>query len=146
VIAPPPAPVITSAVDALAVVLNERGAVDPDHVAELLHNDVDAVINELGDAIFRNPESGAWLTADAYLSGAVRSKLAAARAAAELDPLYARNVAALERVQPPDLRPSDITARLSAPWIPRPISSPSSRRRWMPTSPSTTRPNSPAGR
>ncbi len=37
VIAPPPAPVITSAVDALAVVLNERGAVDPDHIAELLH-------------------------------------------------------------------------------------------------------------
>ena len=118
VIAPPPAPVITSAVDALAVVLNERGAVDPAHVAELLHGDVDAVIAELGDAIFRDPENGSWLTADAYLSGAVRSKLAAARAAAELDPAFARNVAALERVQPPDLRPSDITARLGAPWIP----------------------------
>lgn len=118
VIAPPPAPVITSAVDALAVVLNERGAVDPAHVAELLHGDVDAVIDELGEAIFRDPENGAWLTADAYLSGAVRSKLDAARAAAELDPAFARNVAALERVQPPDLRPSDITARLGAPWIP----------------------------
>ena len=118
VIAPPPAPVITSAVDALAVVLNERGAVDPAHVAELLHGDVDAVIAELGEAIFRDPENGSWLTADAYLSGAVRSKLAAARAAAELDPAFARNVAALERVQPPDLRPSDITARLGAPWIP----------------------------
>jgi N12 class adenine-specific DNA methylase/adenine-specific DNA methylase len=118
VIAPPPAPVITSAVDALAVVLNERGAVDPAHVAELLHGDENAVIDELGDAIFRDPENGSWLTADAYLSGAVRSKLAAARAAAELDPAFARNVAALERVQPPDLRPSDITARLGAPWIP----------------------------
>ena len=118
VIAPPPAPAITSAVDALAVVLNERGAVDPEHVAELLHGDVDAVIAELGEAIFRDPENGSWLTADAYLSGAVRSKLAAADAAAELDPAFARNVAALERVQPPDLRPSDITARLGAPWIP----------------------------
>ncbi|MBR0755372.1 DEAD/DEAH box helicase family protein [Bradyrhizobium jicamae] len=118
VIAPPPAPVITSAVDALAVVLNERGAVDPEQVAELLHGDVDAVIDELGDAIFRDPENGAWLTADAYLSGAVRSKLGAARAAVELNPSFARNVAALERVQPPDLRPSDITARLGAPWIP----------------------------
>ncbi len=118
VIAPPPAPVITSAVDALAVVLNERGAVDPAHVAELLHGDVNAVIDELGDAIFRDPENGSWLTADAYLSGAVRSKLATARAAAELDPSFARNVAALERIQPPDLRPSDITARLGAPWIP----------------------------
>jgi N12 class adenine-specific DNA methylase/predicted RNA methylase len=118
VIAPPPAPAITSAVDALAVVLNERGAVDPAHVAELLHGDVDAVIAELGEAIFRDPENGSWQTADAYLSGAVRSKLAAASAAAELDPSFARNVAALERVQPPDLRPSDITARLGAPWIP----------------------------
>ncbi|MFX9457987.1 hypothetical protein ABTO37_19595, partial [Acinetobacter baumannii] len=33
-------------------------------------------------------------------------------------PAYARNVEALGRVQPADLRPSDITARLGAPWIP----------------------------
>ena len=118
VIAPPPAPVIASAADALAVVLNERGTVDPDHIAELLHRGVDDVIGELGDAIFRDPATGAWHTADGYLSGAVRSKLATAEAAAALDPAYARNVEALGRVQPADLRPSDITARLGAPWIP----------------------------
>ncbi len=55
VIAPPPAPVITSASDALAVVLNERGHVDPDHIAELLHRDVEDVIGELGEAVFRDP-------------------------------------------------------------------------------------------
>ncbi|NTJ11730.1 helicase-related protein [Rhizobium lusitanum] len=118
VIAPPPAPVITSALDALAVVLNERGHVDPDHIAELLHRDVEDVVGELGEAIFRDPTDGSWQMADAYLSGAVRSKLTVARAAADLDPAFARNVAALERVQPADLRPSDITARLGAPWIP----------------------------
>ncbi|MVA27882.1 helicase-related protein, partial [Agrobacterium vitis] len=118
VIAPPPAPIITSALDALAVVLNDRGRVDPDHIADLLHRDVGDVIDELGDAIFQDPSDGSWQMADAYLSGAVRSKLTAARAAAELDPVFARNVAALERVQPVDLRPSDITARLGAPWIP----------------------------
>ncbi|RWX81464.1 lactate dehydrogenase [Neorhizobium lilium] len=118
VIAPPPTPMITSASDALAVVLNERGHVDPDHIAELLHRDVEGVIEELGDAIFREPSDGSWQMADAYLSGAVRSKLVTARAAADLDPAFARNVAALERVQPADLRPSDITARLGAPWIP----------------------------
>ncbi|NTC17463.1 helicase-related protein, partial [Agrobacterium tumefaciens] len=118
VIAPPPAPVITSASDALAVVLNERGHVDPDHIAELLHHDVEGVIEELGEAIFRDPSNGSWQMADAYLSGPVRSKLVTARAAADLDPAFARNVAALERVQPADLRPSDITARLGAPWIP----------------------------
>ncbi|RUV41169.1 lactate dehydrogenase [Mesorhizobium sp. M1A.T.Ca.IN.004.03.1.1] len=118
VIAPPPPPVITSPADALAVVLNERGHVDPDHIAELLHRDVADVIDELGQAIFQDPSSGAWQTADAYLSGPVRSKLVAAAAAAVLDPTFARNVAVLKGVQPADLRPSDITARLGAPWIP----------------------------
>lgn len=118
VIAPPAPPIITGAVDALAVVLNERGHVDPDHIAELLHRDVGDVIAELGSAIFRDPADGSWQTADAYLSGAVRSKLAAAQAAAALDPAYERNVTALRGVQPTDLRPSDITARLGAPWIP----------------------------
>ncbi|MGY6706699.1 MAG: helicase-related protein, partial [Rhizobiaceae bacterium] len=118
VIAPPSAPVIASAADALAVVLNERGHVDVDHIAELLHADVDTCIAELGDAIFREPATGSWLTADAYLSGQVRDKLKAAEAAAALDPSFERNVQALIEVQPADLGPSDITARLGAPWIP----------------------------
>ncbi len=118
VISPPAAPVITSAADALAVVLNERGRVDIDHIAELLHRDRDDVVAELGSAIFRDPADGSWQTADAYLSGAVRDKLKAAEAAAALDPNYERNVTALQGVQPVDLSPSDITARLGAPWIP----------------------------
>lgn len=118
VIAPPAAPIIASAADALAVVLNERGHVDIDHIAELLHQSVDDVTADLGDAIFRDPETGAWQTADAYLSGQVRDKLKAAKAAAALDPAFGRNVRALVDVQPTDLRPSDITARLGAPWIP----------------------------
>lgn len=118
VISPPAPPVITSAADALAVVLNERGRVDVEHIVELLHREVDAVVNELGDAIFRDPADGSWQTSDCYLSGAVRTKLAVAEAAAALDPAYERNVRALQAVQPADLRPSDITARLGAPWIP----------------------------
>lgn len=118
VISPPAAPVITSAADALAVVLNERGRVDVDHIAELLHCDARVVIAELGVAIFRDPVDGSWQTSDAYLTGPVRTKLAAAEAAAELDPAFERNVRALFDVQPADLRPSDITARLGAPWIP----------------------------
>ena len=118
VIAPPAAPIITSPADALAVVLNERGHVDVDHIAELLHRDADEVIADLGNTIFRDPANGSWQTADAYLSDAVRSKLVLAQAAAALDPLFDRNVTALQAVQPADLRPSDITARLGAPWIP----------------------------
>ncbi len=118
VIAPPMSPVITNAADALVVVLNERGYVDLDHIAELLHLDVATVIEALGDEVFQDPASGSWQTADAYLSGSVRTKLIAAQAAAELDPAYERNVRALTDVQPADLRPSDITARLGASWIP----------------------------
>ncbi|MUZ74526.1 lactate dehydrogenase [Agrobacterium vitis] len=118
VIAPPTTPVITSAADALAVVLNERGHVDLEHIAELIHRDNDAVTAELGDAIFHNPADGVWQTADAYLSGPVRDKLKIAEGAAALDPAFARNVRALIEVQPADLRPSEITARLGSPWIP----------------------------
>ena len=46
------------------------------------------VIAELGDLIFPDPEAKKWETADDYLSGNVRAKLAAAEAAG---PPYARN-------------------------------------------------------
>ena len=118
VISPPSEPKISSATDALAVVLNERGRVDLEHIAELLHRDPEDVVLELGGAIYRDAADGAWQTADAYLSGRVRDKLKIAEAAAALDPTYQRNVAALAAVQPADLRPTDITARLGAPWIP----------------------------
>ncbi len=118
VIAPPTMPLIATAADALAVTLNETGRVDIDHLAELLDRDSESALAQLGEAVFRDPETEAWETDDAYLSGAVRTKLARAVAAAERDPRYARNVAALRRVQPEDLLPSDITARLGAPWIP----------------------------
>ena len=118
VIAPPAAPVVVTAADALAVSLNEMGGVDPAFMSELLDRGEDAILAELGDAVFRNPETETWETADATLSGAVRTKLAVAEASAALDPHYARNVAALRAVQPEDLKPSQITARLGAPWIP----------------------------
>lgn len=118
VIAPTPAPVIESASDALALCLHEHGRVDLGTIAATLGRTEAAVVEELGDTIYRDPTAGTWDTADAYLSGKVRDKLAAALVAAKADPAYARNVTALENVQPTDLPPSDITARLGAPWIP----------------------------
>ncbi len=118
VIAPPTTPLITSAADALAVTLSQVGRVDLDHLAELLERDPETVLAQLGTTVFRNPRTETWETADAYLSGAVRTKLAVAETAAALDAQYERNVIALREVQPEDLRPSDITARLGAPWIP----------------------------
>ena len=124
VIHPPAEPVIVTAADALAVTLAEAGLVDMDRIAELLGRSRADAAAELDEAVFLDPERAdaegrvGWQTADAYLSGLVRGKLAKAEAAAATNPRYASNVDALRRVQPPDLRPSDITARLGAPWIP----------------------------
>ena len=123
VIHPPASPLVVTAADALAVTLHEVGHVDLDRIAELLGRTRAEVTAELGEAVFLNPalsigDAEQWQTADAYLSGPVRTKLAAAEGAAALDPRYGRNVEALRRVQPEDLRPSDITARLGGPWLP----------------------------
>ena len=123
VIHPPASPLVVTAADALAVTLHEVGHVDLDRVAELLGRTRAEVTAELGEAVFLNPglssgDTEMWETADDALSGPVRTKLAAAEAAAALDPRYTRNVEALRRVQPEDLRPSDITARLGGPWLP----------------------------
>ena len=48
----------------------------------------------------------------------MRAKLATATAAAEIDSSYRRNIEALEVVQPADLEPGDIEARLGSSWIP----------------------------
>ena len=96
----------------LLVSLNQRGAVDLAYIAELYGKPEEQIITELGDLIYRDPESKEWQTADAYLSGNVRSKLKAAEAAG---PEYARNAEALSKVQPEDVLPGDIDANLAAP-------------------------------
>ena len=117
VISPPPDRVINSPADALAVVLNEAGEVDVDRVAEILGTDRHTAIAGLGDAIYYDPIGNRWETDDEYLSGHVRAKLQQAQAAASVVPELQRNVTALEAVQPIDLKPSEITARIGAPWI-----------------------------
>lgn len=118
VVNPPAAPVIVNAADALTVCLHDVGYVDIDFIAESLGSSRDQVEADLAGAIFLNPVTLGWETADAYLSGPVRTKLTAALAAVEEDPRFERNVEALRAAQPTDLRPSEITARLGAPWIP----------------------------
>jgi N12 class adenine-specific DNA methylase/SAM-dependent methyltransferase len=105
---------VESAEDALLVGLDLTGGVDVPMMADLLGCSQEAVLEELGDLVYRDPETGQWETADQYLSGNVRTKLAQAQTAGAA---YTRNVAALEAVQPPDLLPSQIEAQLGAPWI-----------------------------
>jgi N12 class adenine-specific DNA methylase len=111
----PPITSVQSAEEGLLVSLNQRGAVDLPFMGTLYGKPKAQIVGELGDLIFPDPETRTWQTADAYLSGNVRAKLAAAGSAG---PQYARNVNALRAVQPEDVLPGDIDANLGAPWIP----------------------------
>ncbi len=109
---------VETAAEALAVSLNETGSIEWPRMAQLTSRSPGQMQRELGSLIYLNPEGGLWETADKYLSGDVREKLRAATAATSLDGSYSRNVAALKAVQPEDLLPGDISARLGSSWIP----------------------------
>ena len=116
VLSKPAEPEIHTPQDALMVTLNDLGRVDLPTVAARIGMDEDAVVEALGDAIYRQPD-GSWQMADEYLSGEVVDKLDEAKIAAKTDPRFARNVAALEQAQPELVPPSDIDAQLGANWI-----------------------------
>src|SRR5271165_5372915 len=113
-----PAPSVTSVASAeegLLVSLDRKGLVDLPFIATLYGQPEQRIIEELGNLIYRDPETHSWQTADAYLSGNVRDKLAIAGKAG---PAYARNAEALRAVQPEDVLPGDIDCNLGAPWVP----------------------------
>ncbi|QVL34950.1 DEAD/DEAH box helicase family protein [Telmatocola sphagniphila] len=106
---------VRSAEEGLLVSLDRKGGIDLGYIAELYGQPEEKIIGELGELIYLNPESQHWETADEYLSGNVRAKLALAERAGEK---FSRNAEALRVVQPPDVLPGDIDANLGAPWIP----------------------------
>ena len=115
---------VDTASEALAVSIGERARVDLGYMSSLLGTpgETDSIIRDLKGVIYKNPEAGGgpldgWETADEYLSGNVRKKLVAARAAAEIDPAFAENVAALEQAQPKDLSAAEIDVRIGVTWI-----------------------------
>ena len=111
--------------EALAVSMGEHGRVDLPYMAELLGTpgEYERITTELQGVIFKDPaadpadpEAG-WQMADEYLSGDVRAKLRFARLAAETNPEFAINMAALEKAQPKELEASEIDVRLGATWL-----------------------------
>jgi N12 class adenine-specific DNA methylase/adenine-specific DNA methylase len=109
---------VDTASEALAVSLAEKAKVDLPYMAELTGKSEKEVTAELTGVIFLDPLKKEWQTADEYLSGNVREKLAAAKLAAERDNAFQVNVQALEQVQPVDLTPGEISVRLGATWLP----------------------------
>ena len=109
---------VDTADEAVAVCLDESGAVAIERVAELLGTDPARARAELGDLVFEDPTDGSLVPASQYLSGNIRQKLDACHAVIHERPELTVNRAALERVLPRQLEPTEITARLGAPWIP----------------------------
>jgi N12 class adenine-specific DNA methylase len=101
-----PVPQVGTPQEALLVTLNERGTVDLDYIAGLLHRPPSEFLPELQGTIFLNPQTQRWETEDAYLSGNVRAKLAVAEAAALADEQFNNNVIMLRKAHPlpPTLR------------------------------------------
>ena len=117
---------VDTASEALAVSMAERARVDMDFMSELSGLSEEKLYEDLKGVIFLNPLYGfgnnheaKYLTSDEYLSGNVREKLRVAFQSAQLYPQdYAVNVEALRKVQPEDLKASEISVRLGATWLP----------------------------
>ena len=108
---------VDTASEALAVSLAEKAGVDLPYMSQLADKSVEEITKELAGVIFQNPVTEKWETADEYLSGNVREKLAVAKTFAENRPEYAINVTSLEGVQPKELDASEIEVRIGATWI-----------------------------
>lgn len=114
---PEPVTSVDTPSEALALSIGEKAKVDVPFMAELCGKTEQEVTEELAGVIFRNPVTQAWVTADEYLSGNVREKLATAETFAANHLEYQVNVEYLKRVQPKDLNASEIEVRLGANWI-----------------------------
>ena len=104
--------------DALALSLNNTGAVDIDYMAELTGQKPADVVKALKGFIYKDPATNTYVTAEEYLSGNVREKLEIAEFWGKTDPEAAANIEALKKVQPVDLTPEEISVNLGTPWIP----------------------------
>lgn len=136
---------VDGAVEALAVSLNEKAKVDLPYMEELTGMTEEKLEEELSGIVFRDlsqfkPSDIAnepymrnrypLVPTDEFLSGNVREKLKKARnlydilstngsetESGELERI-AVHIAALEKVQPPELTATDIDVRLGATWLP----------------------------
>ena len=116
---------VDTASEALAVSIGEKALIDMEYMQSLTGKEEKELFNDLKGVIFLNPlyednneNLSKYFSADEYLSGNVREKLAIARNSAKVDSRFNINVEALEKVQPEDLTASEISVRLGSTWLP----------------------------
>lgn len=116
---------VDTASEALAVSIGEKACIDMEYMQSLTGKEENELFNDLKGVILLNPlyeenndNQSKYFTADEYLSGNVREKLAIAQNSAKVDSRFSINVEALEKVQPEDLTASEISVRLGSTWLP----------------------------
>lgn len=118
--------------DAMAVVLEQRGTLDVDALADVMGTSPETARERLLAARSKDPETGEeyplvfephdrgnLVPAAEYLSGNVREKLEEAQALAGNDSRFEINVKHLEDVLPEEISPGEIDAPMGAAWLGR---------------------------
>lgn len=105
-----------------AIEMSEQqfGYVEKAYTAKLLGvsvEDVDSLV-ACSDLAFEDPTQSRLVSRAAYLSGNVREKLANMLLLAVTEPRFAKNVVALQGVQPAWVDSRSIFVQLGAPWLP----------------------------
>ena len=116
---------VDTADEALAVSLAEKAKIDIAFMEKLSGKTEQQLYEDLHGVIFLNPEheispeyEPKYLTADEYLSGNVREKLSQAEQFSKDSFEYRINAEYLQKVQPKDLTPGEISVKLGTTWIP----------------------------
>ena len=116
---------VESISDGFVKCLNTKGCVDINYIAAISGYDCKTVIEHLRGSIYQNPDKWGeclykgWETAEEYLSGHIRKKLAAAKKANRLyNGYFQDNVDALKKIALPEIDAEDIYVTLGSPWVP----------------------------
>lgn len=106
--------------DAINISRSYRGTIDVPYIAQLINMSEEEAMEDMlrSGVAYRDPLTGNLVDKSVYLSGNVKEKLEEARAAADSNPEYEKNVADLASVQPDTIRFGDISYRLGTTWIP----------------------------
>lgn len=114
-----------TSIEAYGISIGEKAKIDMPFMCQLTGKSEEEIFANLNGVIFLNPDYDEnnkgvpkYLPADEYLSGNVRRKLRQAREIAENDDRFAVNVDALEKVQPVDLKATEIEVHLGVTWLP----------------------------
>lgn len=108
---------VETAQEALIISVSEKAKVDFDFMSELCGMDKDRMIADLKGQIFRLPQAEEkYVTADEYLTGNIRRKIAELNNAPEgMD--VSENRAAFEKAIPTRVEAKDISVKLGSHWI-----------------------------